>query len=377
MLIAASLTALLVSIPVAAAAPGDNTFTSTDGTPVHWQRIAPEYGAWSIDQRGPNGPIVFAGVPATLSGTFETQDCQSVGCHLYKLDGGTVQTLTSQGSGYGIMDVGISKDGGSVAAVSIDTDPGVAEQGRLISWRQGQVAVHGLRQQAFAIEDLGVGFAAIAGESVFTSKSGAWKRWLPGPTCAFYDIAVVGDRALLAGFSGTYLGKLGGHPAKHRRRARHRHQQRRRESIKRIGPAADAVWSSRDRTTIAISPISSDSELAISRDGGTTWKNQQLVDQIGTDQCANKAGNDANSCSDNVPGARLDIHAIAGTGPDDLWAFGGRADIPGGRVYRYSGSDRWERVPFPADIWFASDAVVLERGRPLVASMDGIYRADS
>lgn len=127
--------------------------------------------------------------------------------------------------------------------------------------------------------------------------------------------------------------------------------------------------------TIAISPIAADAELMISRDGGSTWRRQQLIDEFGAGTCANTAGNDAGDCNDNVPGARLDMHVITGSGPDDLWAFGGRADIPGGRAYRYAGSDRWERVPFPADIWSASAAAALEHGWPLVASVEGIYKA--
>lgn len=354
-------------------AAGGYTFSAADGTPMRWQRVAPAYVAWSLDQRDPSGPIAFAGVPATMNGLFETQDCESVGCHIYKLEGGGVQTLASQGSGYGIMDVGISRDGTEIAAVSINTNPDVELQGRMLSWRDGKLGVRSVGKQAFAVEDSDQGFAAIAGSIVYRGHSGRWRAWRPGPSCSFYDIAINGRRVLLAGFSGTYLGGLGpSHPRKEASRKRKARPQR----VRRIGPASDAVWSSGDGKTLAISPIVEDAELMLSNDGGSTWRPQQLVDSVGAGVCGNQAGNDAMDCNDNVPGARLDMHVIAGGGADDLWAFGGRADIPGGRVYRYAGSDRWERIPFPADIWAASDAVVLERGRPLVASMEGIFRAE-
>lgn len=366
-------------------AAGGYTFRAADGTPMRWQRLAPAYVAWSLDQRDPGGPVAFAGVPATMKGLFETQDCESVGCHIYKLEGGGVQTLASQGSGYGIMDVGISRDGTEIAAISINTNPDIELQGRILSWRDGKLGVRSVRKQAFAIEDLDRGFAAIAGHTVYEGGVGGWQVWQPGPSCAFYDIAVNGNRVLLAGYSGTYLGRFGPNrtrPGSARGRRRHRGTRGRDpnrvrpDAVRRIGPASDAVWSSRDGETIAISPIAADAELTISGDRGKTWREQQLVDRVGAGACANIAGNDALDCNDNVPGARLDMHLIAGTGLDDLWAFGGRADIPGGRVYRYAGSDRWERIPFPADIWSASDAVVLEHGRPLVASMEGIFQAE-
>ena len=98
-----------------------------------------------------------------------------------------------------------------------------------------------------------------------------------------------------------------------------------------------------------------------------------MVDKLGWKVCEGSVRDLSNDCSDDAAGARLYISAIKGTGPDDLWVLGSRADIPGARIYRYRSGDSWERISFPVESWPASDAVFPEPGRPLVATMEGIF----
>lgn len=358
----------------------DVTFTGTDGQKMRWQRVAPGYAAFSIDQRTPDGPIVFAGVPNTMDGLFDTQMCEAVGCYVYRMnaDGSNVEQLFSEydgkNDGFGFMRVAISDDGHRVAAAAIDTfNQGggsyttPTKQGRAWLWRDGKITTRTVTEQMLAVvtgrKGSGKGGASTAssknnsflaaggsGLALKTSKS-KWRKTSPGPTCAYYDIDTNGPRVLMAGWSGTYkLDKRG--------------------KAHKIGPSSSYVWSDGSNKTVAINLVSgSGSDLAITSDGGRNWRKQKLVDNIGQGDC------DGKPCNDGGEGARLSFDEINGSASDDLWAFGVRADTPGGRVYHYTGNDTWERVAFPAEIYSASGAVVLERGRPLVATGEGMWRA--
>lgn len=342
-------------------------FLANEGQTMRWQRIAPGYGAYSLDQRKPEGPMVFAGGPDTIEGIMQSLYCEAVGCHVYRLgQDGQVKRLFSEyegKDGFGIVEVALSGDGGMVAASSINSfDQGDGSysvpkmQGRVWLWRDGSVSRHTFKEQTLAVATVGGRFIAAAGSGRLLQSIGSgWRSLRPGPSCAFYDINSDGPKVLLAGYSGTYA-------------------LNRRGVARKVGPFSDTVWSSHDGRAQAIGRVSSTNPLLLSRDGGGSWKRQVLIDEVGAGRCQNRV-NDASACNDNVDGARIGFKKIAGTYPDDLWAFGGRADIPGGRVYRYISGDRWQRVPFPADIYWASDAVLLNRGRPLVATGEGIWQA--
>ncbi len=356
------------------------TFAGADGQQMQWQRVAPEYAAIAIDQRTPDGPIVIAGVPNTMDGLLETQMCEAVGCHVYKMDadGGNVVKLFSEydgkNDGFGFMRVAISDDGHRVAAAAIDTfNQGggsystPSKQGRSWLWREGKIAKRTVTQQMLTIatrkknkskgkastaSKKGNSFLAAGGKGlVLKTSSSRWRKSSSGPSCAFYDIDTNGPRTLMAGWSGTY--KLSKHG-----------------EARKIGASSSSVWSDDKGKTIAINLVAgSGGDLAMSGNSGRSWKSQKLIDNVGQGDC------DGHPCNDNAEGARLGFDEIAGTGSDDLWAFGVRADTPGGRVYRYRGDNTWVRIPFPSEIFSASGAVVLEQGHPLVATGEGIWRA--
>lgn len=341
-----------------------------------WKPVFPPYNAWAID-KADDGTVVFAGsekpglaclkeglrleeMLECLEGRFENfEGCQSVGCSVFKVSPeGEVSKLFTESGGYGIMDVAVSHDGKRVAAAALKSElEGSQNGGHVWMWKDGKAVKARLEQQVFAVEYGKDGqFRAVGqGGLVLRSKSnGTWVREARGILCALYAVDLNGPRSLVTGWSGTYY--LPGHG----RRA------------KKIGPGAGVLWSSSDGKTIVINSQSG-SSLIKSTDGGRSWEGQKLVDSVGYEECTCSSGNNPNTCSDEVSGARLYIAAVRGTSPDDLWMLGSRADIPGARVYHHRGGNTWERVRFPAEVWPASDAIFAEAGRPLVATMEGMY----
>ncbi len=240
-----------------------------------------------------------------------------------------------------------------------------SKQVRAWLWRNGKITKRAVTQQMMAVATRkrstvkrkassasvkGNSFIAVGGNGLaLRTKGRKWFKSSPGPSCAFFDVDTNGPRTLLAGWSGTYrLNKSG-------------------EALN-AGPSSSVVWGDDSGRTIVINTVMG-GELAMSRNSGRSWKRQKLVDSVGQGDCK------GHPCNDDGEGARLDFAEITGTSSGDIWAFGYRADTPGGRVYRYAGNSTWERIPFPAEIFAASDAVVLEKGHPLVATGEGVWRA--
>lgn len=333
-------------------ARADDYKVEINGQPMQWREAIPDYVAYAFDQSA-NGQLVFAGVPRTVGGILESADCQAVGCHVY-LRGrdGKVKQLFSESAGFGIIDLSISSDGKRIVAAG--TNPGgPGSQGHIWTWNNGEITKRVLKGQGYATEvEAGKFYVTSNKGEILTGKGdGSWQVKEPGPRCAFYDFSLAGQ-PLISGWSGTYALAARGKAAK-------------------VGPPSDAVWSSESGRTVVVSPIARSSELKMSRDGGKHWQSQALIDNVGDGPCSNSSQNNPGDCSDKSEGARLDFRAVEGSGTDNLYAFGVRQDLPGGRVYRYVGNNRWERVPFPAAIAAASSATV-GKDQLTVATMDGM-----
>ena len=335
------------------------SFKDHNGRTVHWKKLTVGFSATSIDRRSASGPLVFAGAPFTINGLLESNDCDGGGCHAYKvMSDGTVKELFSERNGFGIVDIAVSPNGRRVAATSLNQSA-KRHQGRLWHWSKASLRSRKTFSQGSAVESSKKRFIATAGRGQLykSSGTGAWKQEKLETSCAFFDLSLATSGTILAGWSGTFVDRGKG-------------------EAKRIGPSSKAVWSSNNGKTIAIAPIIGKSKLLMSNDGGRSWKSQRLIDKIGKGPCSNNKKNMANDCYDFEGDARIEFMKIAGTGPRDIWAIGGRADITGGRLYRYVGKSRWERVLIPGDIIWAGDIVINRRGRPLIASLNGIFQLE-
>lgn len=341
-----------------------------------WERVAPGYVAYTIDQASAGGPIVFAGheVPAAcedpdadflddelfescLQAAVESQRCQAVGCNLYRMDAsGEVRRLarehaaptggSSGGQAFGFYDVRLSRDGQRIAAVGVSggTSRDSSHLWTMSSDGSGQ-SITTVTGFASASAPLAGGFITGAGQGrMFRSTAGSGFRAVRGPSsCAIYRVSTDGPQVVVTGYAGTF--RLSGD----RRKAR------------RIGPGGEALWVSADGRTIALAESVSggrDARMLLSRNGGSSWSRVPISDASGEDDVS----------------ARYIVGQIAGTSAGDLWAAGGRRDEPGSRVWRFTGQ-AWERVPAPnADRDYFSDMVVTEAGRPVVTSLRGIYQ---
>lgn len=344
-----------------------------------WHRFAPGYVAYRIDQLSPQGPFVFIGhevpmlceTPAALldqdlfwkcmQAQVQSQNCQSVGCHLYFFDpkgNGTARKLASEqissnfqntGTSFGFIDVALSNNGKRNAAIGIN---GADSRAVSHAWTVSVIGGSKPLMQSFkgfvsSCSAFGLaGFLSGAGQGrLLRSLVGGFQE-IPGASnCAIYRASAHGPLPVVTGFSGTF--RLSSDLA----------------VAERIGPPGEAVWVSKNGTFIAIAVTSSsgsDARIQISRDGGKSWIKTPFDDA---------------SRKDSGSEARFIVGEIAGTGADDLWAVGGRRDKPAARVWKLSSANKWVRdVMAPDSSYPYSDLLVLERGHPIVAGLNGIYR---
>ncbi|MFM9127187.1 MAG: hypothetical protein ACKOTA_06470 [Solirubrobacterales bacterium] len=335
-----------------------------------WERVAPGYAAFSIDQRGPGGELVFAGherpvacddpeadflddalFESCLRAATASQDCQAVGCHLYRLGtDGSVRRIAEPGDGFGFYDVRLSADGARMAAVAVSGGRS-SDTSRLTTMNLDGSSS---RTQAVTGFTAGTaplgrsGFLAGAGQGrLFRAADSGGFRAVRGPSsCVIYRVSTDGPRPVVTGYAGTFV------------------LSRDRGSARRIGPGGEALWVSRDGRTIALAASISagrDVRMLVSRNGGASWSNTPITDPTGEDASP----------------ARFIVGEIAGSSTGDLWAVGGRRDQPAARVWRLNGSN-WERVeaPNPEGPHPFSDIVVGEGGRPVISSLQGIFRLE-
>ncbi|MBU3673583.1 MAG: hypothetical protein FGM34_00795 [Solirubrobacteraceae bacterium] len=335
-----------------------------------WERLAPGYGAYTLDTIGSGGELVFAGHERPLAceepeadflddALFETclraatasQDCQAVGCHLYRLAAdGTVHRIAEPGDGFGFYDVRVSADGTRMAAVAVNggrsSDTSHLSTMNLDGSSSRVQAVTGFTAGTAPIGRSG--FLAGAGQGrLFRAADTGGFRAVKGPSsCVIYRVSTDGPRTLVTGYAGTFV-------LSHDRR-----------SARRIGPGGEALWVSRDGRTIALAASVSagrDVRMLVSRNGGTSWSSTPISDATGEDAAP----------------ARFIVGEIDGSSAGDLWAAGGRRDEPAARVWKFNGSS-WERVeaPNPEGPHPFSDVAVGEPGRPVVSSLQGIFELE-